>query len=110
MAIIACQRVARRYDRKNALCCGDVFAFRGLTDRAKEGISKNPGYPGANLCLAAAHNLLGREEEAHAAAEKYLKLRPRFSLDQLKKRYRKMWNNKADFDWFITTLRKAGLK
>jgi len=41
LELISCQRVARRYDRENALCCGDVLAFRGLRDRAQEACLKN---------------------------------------------------------------------
>lgn len=38
---IGCERVRRRYDRDNALCCGDVFSFRGLQDRAEEAARRN---------------------------------------------------------------------
>jgi Fe-S oxidoreductase len=41
LAAIGCERVPRRYDRANALCCGDVFNFRGLEDRAEEAALRN---------------------------------------------------------------------
>lgn len=39
--LIGCERVARRYDRENALCCGDLLAFRGHMERAREAALKN---------------------------------------------------------------------
>jgi Fe-S oxidoreductase len=41
LAAIGCERVPRRYDRMNALCCGDVFSFRGFMDRAEEAARRN---------------------------------------------------------------------
>jgi Fe-S oxidoreductase len=41
LAAIGCERVPRLYDRENALCCGDVFSFRGLQDRAEEAALRN---------------------------------------------------------------------
>ncbi len=41
LPLIGCERVNRRYDRANALCCGDVFSFRGLTDRAEAAARRN---------------------------------------------------------------------
>ena len=39
--LIGCERVDRKYDRDNALCCGDVYAFRGQLDRADEAATRN---------------------------------------------------------------------
>ena len=41
LAAIGCERVPRRYNRANALCCGDVFDFRGRRDRAEEAALRN---------------------------------------------------------------------
>jgi len=41
LSLIGCERVPRRYDRENALCCGRIFALRGLADRAKEPALRN---------------------------------------------------------------------
>lgn len=41
LPLIGCERVQRRYDRPNALCCGDVYSFRGLTDRAEAAARRN---------------------------------------------------------------------
>jgi Fe-S oxidoreductase len=41
LELIGCQRVPRRFDRGNALCCGDVYAYRGLADRAKDASRRN---------------------------------------------------------------------
>jgi Fe-S oxidoreductase len=40
-ALIGCERVARRYDRDQALCCGDIYAFRGRSDRAEDAALRN---------------------------------------------------------------------
>jgi Fe-S oxidoreductase len=39
--LIGCERVNRKYDGDNALCCGDVYAFRNLLDRANEAATRN---------------------------------------------------------------------
>lgn len=36
LQIIGCLRVARRYDRDNSLCCGEIVELRGLTEKADE--------------------------------------------------------------------------
>ncbi len=41
LELIGCERVARAYDRDNALCCGSVLALRGLEDRAKDAAARN---------------------------------------------------------------------
>lgn len=41
LELIGCERVARRYDGDNALCCGDVFGYRGLVDRARDAAVRN---------------------------------------------------------------------
>ena len=39
--LIGCERVSRRYDRENALCCGSVLTTRGLIERATEAALRN---------------------------------------------------------------------
>ena len=41
LSALGCERVARRYDRENALCCGDMYAFRGQQDRAEDACLRN---------------------------------------------------------------------
>jgi len=39
--LIGCERVARRYDYKDALCCGRMFTLRGFEERGLEAATKN---------------------------------------------------------------------
>jgi adenylate cyclase len=57
--------------------------------------------------LAAAYGQLGREQDAKAAAEEYLKLTPDFSLA----RHLQMlhFQHAADREHYVEGLRKAGL-
>ncbi|HUS70933.1 MAG TPA: (Fe-S)-binding protein [Anaerolineae bacterium] len=34
LGLLGCKRVAREYDRENALCCGAMYGARGLSDKA----------------------------------------------------------------------------
>ena len=34
LELLGCERVAREYDRENALCCGAMYGARGLSDKA----------------------------------------------------------------------------
>ena len=63
-----------------------------------------------DLCnLAAAYILLGPMEEASEVAKKILKLDPKFSLNQFAKSIESRYKNKADSQFYIDSLRKAGL-
>jgi adenylate cyclase len=57
--------------------------------------------------LAACYGLLGRGEEARAAAEEVLRIRPDFTIDKL---HRHPYGDKANTERTIEVLRKAGLK
>ncbi len=41
LELIGCERIVRRYDRENALCCGNILASHGFNDRAQEAATKN---------------------------------------------------------------------
>ena len=41
LELIGVERIVRRYDRENALCCGNALANRGLQERAREAAMKN---------------------------------------------------------------------
>jgi Fe-S oxidoreductase len=41
LELIGCERVARKYDKDNALCCGDVYGYRGLSDKAHKAALTN---------------------------------------------------------------------
>ena len=34
LQLLGCERVARKYDRENALCCGGMYGARGLSEKA----------------------------------------------------------------------------
>ena len=57
--------------------------------------------------LAACYGLLGREEEARAAAAEVLKIRPNFLISML---HDHAYGDKANKERTINVLRKAGLK
>jgi adenylate cyclase len=70
-------------------------------------IKRNPDAWLSHFELAACYGLLGREEEARAAAEEVLRIRPDFTLEKLKTH---SYGDKADKERTIGVLRKAGLK
>ena len=89
---------------------GAAYRVNGEYDKAieifKKVIRRNPDYWLSHLGLAACYGLLGREEEAHAAAAEVLRIRPSFSIAKIKNPYR----DKADKERTLGVLRKAGLK
>jgi adenylate cyclase len=70
-------------------------------------IKRNPDAWLSHFELAACYGLLGREEEARAAAAEVLRIRPDFTLEKLKGH---SYGDKADKERTIGVLRKAGLK
>ncbi len=74
LAAIGCERVPRRYDRENALCCGDVFSFRGLHDRAEEAARRN-------LADACAHGAAAMVYLCPSCLKLYGRLCPEYDLD-----------------------------
>ena len=60
------------------------------------------------LQLITAYSMMGREEEARAAAAEVMKINPKFSLEWYAKTL--YFKNQADIDKTIEALRKAGLK
>jgi hypothetical protein len=52
--------------------------------------------------------MMGREEEARAAAAEVMKINPKFSLEQYEKTL--YFKNQADRDRTLEALRKSGLK
>jgi adenylate cyclase len=70
-------------------------------------IEKNPNHIPARFFLIIAHSLSNQDDEARNQVEKYLKLRPRDSIESYLKRV--SLKNKSDIDLFVNALRKAGL-
>ena len=80
----------------------------GKLEKALEELKKNRNREDItnHIRLAAVYSLLGREEDARAEAAEILRLNPKFSVNSLAG-----WpyKNKADADFIIAALRKAGL-
>jgi adenylate cyclase len=62
----------------------------------------------AHLHLAATYSLMGREREARFEAVEVLRINPKFSLEEIVKRY--IFRDQSSRDRFVSALRKAGLK
>jgi tetratricopeptide (TPR) repeat protein len=103
--------------QRNASSClrrlGRAYRNMGQYDEAlsalKKALNGRPNHWPTYLELAITYILLGREEEARAAAAEILKISPKFSLKNLK-HYNFLYKNKADTERDIEALRKAGLK
>jgi len=90
---------------------GEAYFLAGQYEEAvaayKRVLHRNPDDVRAHTGLAATYSLLGREEEARAAAAEVLRIEPKFSVEYLKTL---PFKNKADTERLIDALRKAGLK
>jgi adenylate cyclase len=90
---------------------GQCYLHMGRYEEALEEFKKvlhrSPKNMVNRLLLAADYSLLGRKEDASAEAAEILKLNPKFSIEAVAK-----WpyKNKADLDFVISALRKAGFK
>ena len=88
---------------------GVAYRVNGEYEKAieyfKKAIKRNPDYWVSHFGLTACYGLLGREEEARAAATEVLRIRPNFSIKKVYTPYR----DEADKKRTITVLQKAGL-
>jgi adenylate cyclase len=75
---------------------------------SKRILNRNPDYISAYLGLACCNAVLGREEEARAAAAEVLRINPKTSLKYWEKAL--PFKKQADKVLFFDALRKAGLK
>jgi adenylate cyclase len=74
----------------------------------KKVVQRSPDNLFAHIGLTAAYSASGREEEARHQAEELMKLDPAFSLDKYAETI--AIKDKAEAEWYIDLLRKAGLK
>ena len=90
---------------------GEAYFLAGQYEEAvaayKRVLHGNPDDVRAHTGLAATYSLLGREEEARAAAAEVFRIEPKFSVEYVKTL---PFKNKADTELLIEALRKAGLK
>jgi adenylate cyclase len=89
---------------------GHCYLYMGRYEEAleefKKVLNRNPNDLTARIRLVAAYSLLGRKEDASAEAAELLRRNPEFSIEKIAK-----WpyKNKADLDFMMIALRKAGL-
>jgi adenylate cyclase len=90
---------------------GDALFQTGQYEKAittlKRGAERNPNYPAFPLFIAASYAMLGREEEAGAAAAEVLRINPRFTLKAFAAHV--PFRNKEIPERDLTAFRKAGL-
>ena len=82
--------------------------YKEAIETAKEALRNVPNNIFIHLQLTATYSMMGREEEARAAAAEVMKINSKFSLEQYEKTL--YFKNQADTDRTIEALRKAGLK
>jgi len=91
---------------------GLSYLFAGQNEEAiaecRKAAAAEPHNLGAQLALAVAYGLSGRDEEARATALDVLRIDPKFSLEGFSKTL--VYKNQDDKDRFVDALRKAGLK
>ena len=73
----------------------------------KRGAKRNSNYPAFPLFMAASFAMLGRTEEARAAAAEVLRINPDFTLQAFVAHV--PYRNRADAERDLTAMRKAGL-
>jgi tetratricopeptide (TPR) repeat protein len=90
---------------------GDALFRMGQYEQAitalKRGAERNPNYPAFPLFIAASYAMLGREEEASAAAAEVLRINPRFTLKAYSAHV--PFRNKETQERALAAFRKAGL-
>ncbi|MGD2188185.1 MAG: adenylate/guanylate cyclase domain-containing protein [Desulfobacterales bacterium] len=88
---------------------GVAYRVNGEYEKAiaffKRATERNPDYWVSHFGLTACYGLLGRDEEARAAAAEVLRIRPNFSIKKVYTPYR----DETDKKRTIAVLRKAGL-
>ncbi|CAB5124059.1 FIG140336: TPR domain protein [Olavius algarvensis associated proteobacterium Delta 3] len=89
---------------------GVAYQVNGEYEKAieyfKRATKRNPDFWLSFFGLTACYGLLGREEEARAAAAEVLRIQPNFSIEKVYNPYR----DEADKQRTFEVLRKAGLK
>ncbi|RPI65729.1 MAG: tetratricopeptide repeat protein [Geobacteraceae bacterium] len=73
----------------------------------KKAIERAPKYVWPHAILAAVYSMMGRDNEAHAAAAEVLRLHPKFSLEWVAKT--SLYKDPAVIERVIVAMRKAGL-
>ena len=74
----------------------------------KEALRIRPRHWASHLYLTITYGLARPEEDARAAAQEFLRIHPKFTLNKYAKRT--AWKDQAYRDRILDALRKAGLK
>jgi adenylate cyclase len=82
--------------------------FAEAVSEYKKVLQRTPNNIFAHLALAATYSMMGREQEAQAAATEVLRLNPKFSVDSYAKKL--TFKDQSVTDNFVKALRKAGLR
>jgi adenylate cyclase len=97
-----------------AYCIRDLGEAYRMAERYKEAITEfkraiqtNPHYLEAHLSLTCTYTLMGRENDAEAAAAEVLRIDPDFSIQDYAEAL--PYKEKSDLNCVIEALRKAGL-
>ena len=86
----------------------DAKQYEEAITASRKALEQAPNCLFAHTCLASCYALMGRQEEAHAEIEEALRIDPKLSLARIG--IVPMYKYEADREFFIESLRKAGLK
>ena len=91
---------------------GLSYAFMGRYEEAitwcEKAVRQEPNDLLARMMMTVVYSLSGRDEKAQAEAAEVLRIQPKFSLEQLRKRL--TYKREEDRERVLGALRKAGLK
>jgi TolB-like protein/class 3 adenylate cyclase/Tfp pilus assembly protein PilF len=91
-----------------AVACRDAGRYEEAISICEKIHNKMPNYIFAHTCLASCYALMGRLEEAHAEAEKILRINPKFSVDYIVSKVTH-YKYEVDRNRLRDSLLKAGL-
>ncbi|MCZ6849445.1 MAG: adenylate/guanylate cyclase domain-containing protein [Alphaproteobacteria bacterium] len=99
------------YPAWNEFYLGHAYFLTGRYEEAiealKRGAKRNSNYPAFPLYMAASYAMLGRTEDARAAAAEVLRINPNFTLQAFVAHV--PYRNRADVERDLAAMRKAGL-
>jgi len=91
-----------------ALCYSFTGEFEKAIAVCKKALSLNPDDLAVHITSTIVHSLAGHEERARAEAKEVLRIHPKFTVGYAAKTW--PYKNKADIDFIVNALSKAGLK
>jgi TolB-like protein/Flp pilus assembly protein TadD len=90
-------------------CYNQKGQYQAALAEFKKALQLAPGHFGAQVGITVAYSLLGRAEEARAAAKKVLEIKPYFTVGRALASLKRRYKNPADVLYLGAGLRKAGL-